>query len=312
MSATLDPPTAVGPPRPVRWIGLRLGLLIAVLLVLNVTVVEGWREIFVHLSWPTGLWPLFFGIGWGAFLPVLLGLWLAWGSGRLITRLVLVLAVAALGVALPTALQLEIRTVFDRLAIKGVVGLGFQSFLGELLMYYLLIFALQLLLMPLPGLLGWQFSFSASAEAKSRRGANWSLFDVMGYIAFAAFALAFIRLFNLWLTVGGKEDSLTWLMILLESLLPLATAAAAAIAVFAERLSWLWRIAALPLALITIFACRYAYDSVTGLPLASIWSSAASSAGVVCAAFANLALIRLAGVRLWRQVDRVARASVDA
>lgn len=306
MTATqaTNPPDA---PRPVRWTWLRLGLLIVGLLILNTLMADGARELFLQQRGAPGfrswMWLLFFGMGWDAFSPILLGLWLAWGGGRLVLRLALVLCVTAAEITIPLAL---FSTPLAR-----AWEMGYQSLLGEFLMYSVLIFSIQLIMLPLRGWLGWQLGFAPPPElAKSRRGAKWSVFDVMGYTAFAAFALAFVRLLDLWMTnIGNEQGDNVWLIILLEFAMPVAGTSAAALVILLEGFSWRWRLAAIPLTMLAFFACQFGYRLALGLPPSGQFDAATMALGTVLAPFLNFALLRLAGVRLWRRAESAAAST---
>ena len=294
MSAEL----AANPPldaRASRWLSLRFILLIVGLLILNALIADG----LLLLRPPAGqdrLWLVFFAVGCSSFWPVLMALWLAWGGGNLIARLLVALCLAAAKLACTLALV--------HLSMKHSLSAIVQPFTGDYLRECAMIFSMQLIHLPLRGWLGWELGFSRLPElAKPRRGVRWSLFDVVGYTAFAAFALALVRLFDLWIVSGGASERQRWIaqLSLLKSDVLAIGMSAAAFAILLDGISWRWRLAAIALAIALCFAGELGYFAILRPARLSPLPVAAGSVGTVLAALVNFAILRFAGMQLWRQ-----------
>ena len=279
--------------RTTRWLSLRLVLLIVGLLILNTLIADG-LLLFRPPAGQNWLWLVFFASGWNSFWPILMALWLAWDGGNLIARLLVALCLAAA--------KLACTLTVVHLSMKHSLSAISQPFTGDFLHQCAMIFSMQLIMLPLRGWLGWELGFSLSPEpAKPRRGVRWSLFDVLGYTAFAAFALAFVRLFDLWIVNGGASEQQRWIaqLSLLKSDVLAVGVGAAAFAILFERMSWRWRLAAIILSIALCFVGELGYFAILNPARLSPLPVAAGAVGTVLAALVNFAILRLAGVRLW-------------
>jgi hypothetical protein len=162
---------------------------------------------------------------------------------------------------------------------------------------------MQLIMLPLRGWLRWELGFHPPQLAKPRRGAKWSVFDVLGYTAFAAFALAFIRLLDLWIINGGANEFQRWVsrLFMLKSVLIAIGASAAGLAILLHPIPWRWRLAAIALAATLFFAGEFGYYAALRPARLGPWPVAAAALGILLASLTNFAILRLGGMQLWRQ-----------
>jgi hypothetical protein len=111
-------------------------------------------------------------------------LWLTWGSGSLINRLLAVIALAGMqriGDILLTVLLLQNEQAVETYALELVV-VAFALLSGHALMF------------PLREALGWQLAFMPPERTSHGSGVRWSLLQLVGWTSFLALAFAFARL----------------------------------------------------------------------------------------------------------------------
>jgi hypothetical protein len=263
---------AEGTSRP--W--LRLALLVVGLLLLDLAI--------GHLTWelwqrtrPAGQYLLMIHFGWNRVPALVLAVWLTWGPGRLVARLVAVLLLAFIYCGI------NIHLHSGRLGDDIVATL-----VGATVFLLAQILTLHALAYPVKALL-------------QRQGAQrwrWSLADVIACTAFAAISFATIRLHDMYRTsTPGSYPN--WLDLVTQTAPAAISLPLVGWAIWNKQASVLGRILLVTLA----FAFSLCVEQGLLLALSGRWRLAAmsvSSAAIVASALVHFGAMRTTGI-VWRQ-----------
>jgi len=274
----------------------RLLLLVGGLLVLDLLMTYGTVEA-VQLRRTAG-WPpvelIFLGTGWGGFTPIALAVWLTWGGGRIALRLLAVLGLVAIQCGF--AAYFQHRHFYNEMRL---------SFLGWLLFTLAQILILHALAYPLRKTLHWRLTFRPAAEhiPAPKMKTQWSLLDALGWTAFAAMALALVRLHSMFLdnTLTSPQPLAHWLNFITLSVPGVISFPLIAWAVWGKQLGPIRRMALIVLALAAAFCSQQGFLLAQSGRGRLSWTLAIAS-GVVASALVHCIAMWMAGVR-WGQAE---------
>ena len=237
----------------------------------------GWR-----VEW------VLFGIGWGGFPSIALAVWLSWGGGRIAIRLLAVLGLAAITCGF---------TAYSQYGLSPEMRLRFLESLLSTLAQILILHALAY---PLRKTLRWQLTFrqSTTPAAAARLNTRWSLLEALGWTAFAAMALAMVRLHSMFLnnTQATPQPLSHWLNFITQSVPCVVSFPFIAWAVWGQQLGLIRRVILIAVALAAAFCCEQgALLMLSGILRPTY--TAATASGLVASALVHCSAMRVAGVR---------------
>lgn len=263
----------------------RLVAAVALLVVLNGTVAEGGLWVFRQIR-PSGQFLLYFSLGWPGVDCSLLALWLTWGPGSFVGRLILSLFVIAVRCAT---------------AAWNLLGPEFGLFfVWSLMISSTIVLGSHGVMLPFRDSISWRIVDRGTREAIDARPWQWSIQKLLTWTTFLAIPLAMGKLANELLSLVELNPTF-WFALCSETAIGLLGTGALAIAVLTERLSWATRlilVAAVPLIL---FGLRLGYVSLYNYP-DGVRGSAWWSAGLGTGALVNLMILRRCGLRWKRAV----------